>query len=73
MSNKTNRISPVIALILTFAGCVLVTGVIGETAAVSAAGILTGPIPRFPSRRRHAPCWTTGPENCLPWWDPGRR
>ena len=32
----------VIALILTFAGCVLVTGVIGETARVSAAGILTG-------------------------------
>ena len=32
----------VMALILTFAGCVLVTGVIGETARVSAAGILTG-------------------------------
>lgn len=35
-------VKKVIALVLTFAGCVLVTGVIGETAPVSAAGILTG-------------------------------
>lgn len=32
----------VIALVLTFVGCVLVTGVIGENSPVSAAGILTG-------------------------------
>lgn len=35
-------VKKIIALVLTFVGCVLVTGVIGETAQVSAAGILTG-------------------------------